>query len=225
MRSQHHDQPGRSAEPHLQSWLAEGVSLECHTYDSSLSAFAGKRFRGPGDVRSLRRPDGEHSGQSAVAFRMPCCDSPTRPARGFSPNLQSHDVPGQLSVDRSLGVQPFHGRRSAVAPRHGARRPRPRDISPLLAGRPDVRESHRGLSVSVRHRPAVLGVSRRGAQRLDRAEADNRTAHRRSRLAEGVDATVVKQGIFTLVFHPHNWIRTTRSSRWSTTRSSGMETK
>ena len=54
----------------------------------------------------------------------------------------------------------------------------------------------------------MLGVSLRGPQRLGSQnlhKPDNPQTVRDLKLA--LDATVVKQGTFNLVFHPHNWIR------------------
>ena len=70
-----------------------------------------------------------------------------------------------LTID-SLGLQRLHLRRPRAAARAGARRRRPRAVPQVRAARPLVREHDRELSVSLRDRPALLGVPLHDAQRL-----------------------------------------------------------
>src|SRR5580704_3388297 len=63
-------------EPHLQSWLKEGLSLEIHTYDHPCPLLAG------GDLAKARATYdrcvdliGSVPNSKPVAFRTPCCDS------------------------------------------------------------------------------------------------------------------------------------------------------
>ena len=71
-----------------------------------------------------------------------------------------------------------------------------------------VRHHGGGLLLSVRDRPAVLGVSLVvpsdwSAQHLQKPDNPRTVAD----FKRALDAAVVKQGVFTLVFHPHKWIK------------------
>ncbi len=110
-------------QPHLQKWLAEGLSLETHTYRSSLPAVA-KRETWPPPSRTYERcvdqmdavPGSRARGVSHALLRFAKLAQPAVLCR----DLQPHDARGQLSRDRQLGVQHHHGQRSGVAARAGA---------------------------------------------------------------------------------------------------------
>src|SRR5262245_52181341 len=63
-------------DPHLQQWLAEGLSLECHTIDHPCPLLQGSDFAKAKSTYD-RCVDllNEVPGNKPVAFRMPCCDS------------------------------------------------------------------------------------------------------------------------------------------------------
>ena len=63
-------------QPHYQSWLREGLSLEVHTLSNPCPLLAKGNFAAAADtyhggIDLLHRVAGNHP----VAFRMPCCDS------------------------------------------------------------------------------------------------------------------------------------------------------
>ncbi|RMG39045.1 MAG: dehydrogenase, partial [Planctomycetota bacterium] len=72
------------ADPHLQRWLQEGVSLETHTLDHPCPLlqkgnFAAARRTYEACVDLMASVPGSHP----VAFRMPCCDSRNTPSPRF----------------------------------------------------------------------------------------------------------------------------------------------
>ena len=92
-------------QPQLQSWLKEGVSLECHTYDHPCPLlqngdFAAARSTYERCIDLLDSIPGNH----AVAFRMPCCDSAnTTSPRFFAEIFSRATSQGNfLSLDSSV---------------------------------------------------------------------------------------------------------------------------
>jgi peptidoglycan/xylan/chitin deacetylase (PgdA/CDA1 family) len=92
-------------EPHLQKWLAEGVSLETHTYDHPCPLLQ------KGDLAAARQTFERCvdqldavPGSRAVAFRMPCCDSQNTPSpRFFSEIFNRKTATGNfLEIDSSV---------------------------------------------------------------------------------------------------------------------------
>ena len=88
----------------LQSWLKEGLSLECHTVDHPCPYFK------PGFDKAKdtydRCVDLMHSipGNKPVAFRMPCCDSLNTPSPRHWTEVfnQRTDKENYLSLDSSV---------------------------------------------------------------------------------------------------------------------------
>ena len=121
-------------------------------------------------------------GSRPVAFRMPCCDSQNTPSPRFYAEIFNRTTPlgNFLQIDSSvfniITANDPELPRELVLDDAG-----PGNLSPLPAVQV-VRRHGRGLSVSVRDRPQVLGVSLRGAQRLERpARAASPTTRARSR--------------------------------------------
>src|SRR5437763_1945504 len=72
------------AEPHLQKWLKEGLSLETHTVGHPCPLMADGNFKKAKSTYD-RCIDfmNEIPGNHPVAFRMPCCDSLNTPSPRF----------------------------------------------------------------------------------------------------------------------------------------------
>jgi putative membrane-bound dehydrogenase-like protein len=196
--------------PQLQEWLKEGLSLETHTVDHPCPFFQGGDF-----AKARANYDGcvdllnEVPGSRPVAFRMPCCDSLNTLSPRFFAEMFNQTTPKGhfLTIDSSvfniITANDPALPRTLVLDADGQDRFRkylPSDRSfvntiedypyPYVIGRlcwefpcatpSDWQANHLhkpGNPVTVRDWKAVL------------------------------DATVLKQGVFALVFHPHGWIR------------------
>ena len=99
-------------DPQLQSWLAEGVSIECHTLTHPCPfwakgdfAAAARTYHDCVDLMS------QIPGNKPVAFRMPCCDSMnTVSPRFFSEIFAKAEQGRPLSFDRLVGLHGLHPR-------------------------------------------------------------------------------------------------------------------
>ncbi len=195
--------------PEVQAWLKEGLSIEVHTLTHPCPLlqkrdFAEARRTVHGGVDLI----GRIPGNVPVAFRMPCCDSLNTPSPRFYAEIFNKSSPEgrSLAIDSSV-FQVFTPDDPAL----------PRD----LVVEPDGRERFRKYipfpafvnTIENYSYPYVIGglcwefpcmvPSDWEAQHLQKP---NNPATVRDMKA-ALDATVVKQGVFNLVFHPHNWIK------------------
>ncbi len=92
-------------EPQLQTWLKEGVTLECHSFDHPCPILSG------GDFALARRRYNECleqlstvPGNSPVAFRVPCCDGMNNPSPRFYAEIFNSTTAGGrfLTIDSSV---------------------------------------------------------------------------------------------------------------------------
>lgn len=195
--------------PQLRSWLKEGLSLEVHTLahpcpllaNSNFLAAAGTYHDG---VTLLHRVEGN----KPVAFRMPCCDSLNSPSpRFYSEIFNRTSLNNQfLAIDSS--VMNILTANDPALPRR-------------LVLDPDGKEKFRKYvpfpsfttTIEDYPYPYVIGKlcwefpptapSDWEAQRLNGTNSPATVADWKAAL----DATVIKQGVFTFIFHPHGWIR------------------
>jgi putative membrane-bound dehydrogenase-like protein len=196
-------------EPHLRQWLQEGLSLEVHTLKHPCPLLAGSNF-----VAAAETYNGcvdllnQIPGNKPVAFRMPCCDSINSPSPRFYAELfNSTNGAGQfLSIDSSV--------MNILTPADPAL-PRP------LVTDSDGREKFRNYvpfpsfvtTIDNYPYPYVIGKlcwefpamapSDWEAQHIQGTNSPITVADWEAAL----DATVIKQGTFTFIFHPHGWIR------------------
>jgi putative membrane-bound dehydrogenase-like protein len=197
-------------EPHLQKWLAEGLSLETHTFDHPCPLLA------KGDFKAARTTYEKCidllagvPGSKPVAFRMPCCDSLNTLSPRFFAELFNGITPAGnfLSVDSSV-----FNLLSADDP----------DLPRELVLEPDGRERFRkyvppagtfGNNIEDYGYPYVIGrlcwefpcVTPSDWQAQSRYGPANPATLRDWKAA--LDATVLKKGVFCLVFHPYDWMR------------------
>lgn len=198
------------SDPQLAAWLEEGVTVEAHTYDHPCPCLSGGDFARakatydrcidllwPSEVT---RP---------VAFRMPCCDSMNSMSPRFFAEIFNKTTPEGhfLRLDSSVFMlftpaDPLLPRELVIEEdgRHRLNKYVPRDRSfvnyvedypyPYVVGRlcwelpsaiPDDWEGH---NLHGPHSPTTV--------------RDMKAA---------IDATVVKQGVYTLTHHPGGWIR------------------
>ena len=195
-------------QPHLQKWLREGLSLEVHTIDHPCPLLQKGDFAAAKSTYD-RCVDllASIPGNRPVAFRMPCCDSLNTPSPRFYTEIFNKTTAkgNYLQLDSSV-FQIFTPNDPEL----------PRAIV-LENGRERFRKyvpfkSFVNLIEDYPY-PYVIGnlcwqfpcmvPSDWEAQNV--LKPNNPIAVRDLKLA--LDATVIKKGVFNLVFHPHGWIR------------------
>ncbi len=205
--------------PQLQSWLNEGLSLEVHTLAHPCPLLSRSNFTAAaetyhGCVDLLNRIPGNQP----VAFRMPCCDSMNSPSPRFYAEMFNRTSPAGrfLTIDSSV--------MNITTPKDPA-------LSHALTVVGDGQEKFRRYLPAVTN--AISKVSMRSfvttiedypypyvigklcwefpcvlpsdweAQNLHGTNNPDTVADWKAAL----DVTVIKQGTFTMIFHPHGWIR------------------
>lgn len=197
-------------DPHLQVWLKEGLSLETHTIDHPCPFFQGGDFAKAKstydrcvDLLSFvpnNRP---------VAFRMPCCDSINSPSpRFYAEIFNKKTAKGNwLSIDSS--VFNLLTSNDPELPRDLVVDPDGQDkfLKYIPADRSFVN------TIENYPYPYVLGrlcwefpcATPSDWQANHLHKPDNPITVRDWKAA--LDATALKRGVFTMVFHPHGWIK------------------
>ncbi len=200
----------RPDEPHLQRWLKEGVSLETHTKTHPCPLLA------KGDLAEAKRTYDSCIDQMAaiprnrpVAFRTPCCDSLNTVSPRFFAEIFNSTTPAgnYLAIDSSV-LQLFTPNdprlpRDSVLDAQGHERFRrylPADRT--FVNRIDDYPYPYVIGRLCWEFPCVV-PSDWESFHLQGANSPQLVAD----LQAGIDATVAKQGAFTLVFHPHGWIK------------------
>lgn len=195
--------------PHLQKWLAEGVSLETHTFDHPCPLL-GKNDLAAAKSTYDRTVDlmAAVPGSRPVAFRMPCCDSQNTASPRFFAEIFNRRTPAgnYLSIDSSVFTLT-----TANDPQL------PRELVLDAAGAEIFRRylPFKSYVAWVEDYPYPFVIGRLAwelpcivpsdwsAQKLRKPDNPQTLAD----LQKGLDAAVAKQGTFTLVFHPHKWIK------------------
>ncbi|MBN2475095.1 MAG: polysaccharide deacetylase family protein [Pirellulales bacterium] len=196
--------------PQLQAWLRQGASLEAHTFDHPCPLLQG------GDLAVAKRTFDRSvdlmttvAGNRPVAFRMPCCDSMSSVSPRFFTEIFGKTTPSGnfLAVDSSVfllytaadGELP----RELVLDAGGQQRfrkyvPTDRIMANLIEDYPYPYVIDRLCWEIPALMPSDWDAQHRNGVCSPATVADLKAA---------VDATVVKQGVFALCFHPHGWIR------------------
>ena len=198
-----------SQQPQFQAWLKEDLSLEVHTLSHPCPLLAKGNLQAAADTVLGGIDLLNHiAGNSAVAFRMPCCDSINSPSPRFYAEIfnRTNSVGQFLTIDSS--VMNITTPKDTLLPRD-------------LATDPDGREKFRKYlpfpsfvtTIEDYPYPYVIGKlcwefpamvpSDWEAQHLHGTNSPVTVADWKAAL----DATVLKQGAFTFIFHPHGWIR------------------
>ena len=193
----------------LQGWLDEGLSLEVHTVDHPCPLLQGGDFAKAKstvdrciDMMSLI-PRGK-----PVSFRMPCCDSQNTPSPRFWVEIfqQQTDKGNYLSLDSSvfniLTSDDPDLPREIVLNEQGAERFRRYLPFPSFVNTIENYPFPYIIGHQCWQFPSVV-PSDWAAQNIQ--QPNNPATLRDMKLA--LDATVIKQGVMSLVFHPHGWIR------------------
>ncbi len=197
-------------DPHLQTWLKEGLSLEIHTYDHPCPLLCKNDF-----AQAKRTFDrcvdllNQVPHNRPTAFRTPCCDSlNTVSPRTFAEIFNKVTPAGHfLTIDSSV-FNVFTSNDPQL----------PRELILDAAGKDRFRKYvpyDRSFVNTIENYPYPYVIGRLCWQFPCNAPSDWSAQHLQkpnnpltvADMQAAIDATVVKQGVFNLVFHPHGWIR------------------
>jgi hypothetical protein len=192
-------------DPQLQSWLKEGLSIECHTVDHPCPFFKGGFDKAKGTYD--RCVDLMHAipNSKPVAFRMPCCDSLNTPSPRFWAEIFNKTTAkgNFLTIDSSVfnvftSDDPELPKELVKDDRFKKYLPADRSFVNTIENYPY---------------PYVIGKlcwefpymtpSDWQAQHLHKPCNPQTVEDWKAAL----DSTVIKQGVFCMVFHPHGWIK------------------
>jgi hypothetical protein len=197
------------ADPQLQSWLKEGLSIEVHTYDHPCPL-----LQDGGLVKAKETYDkcvdlmNQIPNNKPVAFRVPCCDSKNTPSPRFWAEIfnKTTEKGNFLQIDSSV---------------FNIITNKDKDLPKEITELPDGSERFRRYvpfenfvnTIEDYPYPYIIGgmcwefpcvtPSDWSAQFVQKP--NNPDTLRDWKLA--LDACVLKQGTFNLVFHPHGWIQ------------------
>jgi len=197
-------------DPHLQTWFKEGVSVEAHTYDHPCPCLQGSNFDKAKSTYDRcidllwTIPNTE-----PIAFRMPCCDSMNSVSPRFFAEMFNRTTPKGHFLRMNSSVFMLFTPDDPVLPRE------------LMF---DADGRHRLAKYVPRNKnfvnyvenypyPYVIG---RLCWELPSPIPDDWQGHNLQGphhattvrdMKAAIDATVIKQGVFTLTFHPGGWIR------------------
>jgi hypothetical protein len=195
--------------PQLQKWLDEGLSIEAHTYDHPCPCLQGGQLATAKStydacidlLATIPNP-------RPVAFRMPCCDSMNSVSPRFYAEVFNRKTPAGnfLSIDTSV-FQLFTPEDPAL----------PRRLVVDSDGNEKFRKylpDDRLMVNYVENYPYPYVIARKCWQLPCVMPSDWVGQHKHGKcnprtvedFKAAVDATVIKQGVFVLCFHPHGWI-------------------
>ena len=197
----------------LAQWLNEGLSIETHTIDHPCPLLKDGDFKKAKstynrcvDLISLVK------GNRPVAFRMPCCDSlNTVSPRFFAEIFDKPTAKGNsLTIDTSV-FQVFTDRDPDL----------PRELLFDADGKERFRKYvpfDRGFVNTIENYPYPYVIGNLCWEFPCVAPSDWSAQHRHgvynpatvNDLEAAIDLTVLKKGVFNLVFHPHGWIKNTQ---------------
>jgi len=198
------------SDPQLQSWLKEGVHIEAHTITHPCPCLQ-KRSLAAAKSTYDRCVDllCKIPGGRPVAFRMPCCDSMNSVSPRFFAEVINKRTPqgNFLTLDSSI-FQLFSPADPAL----------PRSVAYDEDGQERFRKyvpADRMMINYVENYPYPFVVGKLCWEFSPLMPSDWDAQNRNGKcspttvrdLQAAIDATVLKQGVFSLCFHPHGWIR------------------
>jgi len=205
-------------DPQLQSWLQEGLSLECHTFDHPCPLLADSDFaKSKGTFDKCVDLLGAIPNSKPVAFRMPCCDSlNTVSPRFYSEIFNKTTAAGNfLQLDSSVFMlytadDPLIPRELLVDPDGNEKL---RKYIPRRLKRGD--QVFDTFVNTIENYPYPYVIQNRCWEFPCMVPSDWSANHLHQPnnpdtvrdLKAALDITVVKQGVMNLVFHPHGWIK------------------
>lgn len=201
----------------LAPWLQEGVSLEVHTLAHPCPCLAKGNFDAAantyhGGVELLN----QIPGSSPVAFRMPCCDSMNSPSPRFYAEIFNRtNAAGQfLTIDSSVMILPTTNDpalpRELVLDANGHERFR-KYFPTATNATTRVSLEHFATTIEDYPYPYVIGKLGWEFPAMVPSDWEAFNLHgstNATTLADwkaALDVTVIKQGVMTIIFHPHGW--------------------
>jgi putative membrane-bound dehydrogenase-like protein len=196
--------------PHLQTWLKEGVSLETHTIDHPCPLLQGGDFD-KAKATYDRCVDllASVPGNRPVAFRTPCCDSLNTVSPRFFNEIFNKTTPAKnfVAIDSSVFNIITAGDPDL-----------PRELVMTPDGTERFRKyipTDRTFVNTIEDYPYPYVINRLCWEFPCVVPSDWSAQHRHKPnnpitvedWKAALDATVIKQGVFNLVFHPHGWIK------------------
>ncbi len=209
----------------LQVWLKEGLSLETHTFDHPCPFLQGGDFaRARSTYERCVDLLSAVPGSRPVAFRMPCCDSLNTPSPRFFAEIFNRTTPLTLPSPPQGGEGRVRGGNfltldSSVLNILTSDDPElPRELVLDPDGQDRFRKylpTDRTFVNTIENYPYPYVIGRLCWEfpcvmpsdwvAQHRHQSNNPVTIRDWKAA--LDATVVKQGVFCLIFHPHGWVR------------------
>lgn len=193
----------------LATWLEEGLSLEVHTIDHPCPLLKDGDFA---KARSTydRCVDlmATVPASQPVAFRMPCCDSLNTPSPRFYAEIFARETGkgNSLAIDSSVFnvFTPADASLPKEITTNGEGRSRFRHYLPFPSFVNTIENYPYPYVIGERcwQFPCVVPSDWEGQN----VHEPNNPATLRD-LKYALDATVIKQGVMPIVFHPHGWIR------------------
>ena len=200
------------AEPQLQRWLDRGVSIEVHTIDHPCPLLH------DGDLTKARETVHQCidlldriPNMRPVSYRMPCCDSMNSVSPRFYDDIMSLVTPGGNFVSSDSSVFQIFTMDDPDLPdeifsngneeRFERYVPAGKDFVNAITNYPYpylIGKQHWEFPCTV---PSDWEAQHLQGKNNPRTVEDLKAA---------LDATVAKQGLFVLVFHPHGWIENTQ---------------
>jgi len=196
-------------DPQLQIWLKEGVSIECHTFDHPCPFFK-HGFKKAKDTYE-KCVDLMHTipNNKPVAFRMPCCDSMNTPSPRFFAEIfnKTSEKKNYLTIDSSVFMA------------YTSKDPElPKNLVLDKDGKERFLEyfpKDRAFVNWIENYPYPYMIGRQCWQFPCMTPSDWQAQHRHKPFnpktvedwKAALDCTVIKKGVFTMVFHPHGWIK------------------
>ena len=216
-------------EPHLQKWLKEGVTLEVHTLNHPCPILGKRNFIPAkntyhGSVDLLNNIENN----IPVAFRTPCCDSQNTPSpRVFTELLMQNNSAGQfLEMDTSV-FNIFTAEDKSL--------PKSLTIDNDGKGKFEKYVPFDSYVVTIKNYPYPYPVGNKIWEMPCMVPSDWEAQHLHGNSnpvtvedwKAAIDATVIKQGIFNFVFHPHGWVSNAQMIEWidHITKSHGKKVK
>ena len=200
------------ADPVIQDLLADGCSVEVHTIAHPCPLMNEQGFEWASDtVHDCTTLLNQIPNNKPVAYRMPCCDSRNTPTPRFYDGIFDKVAKDGnfLSIDSSV---------------FNITTPNDPSLPRELVLDPDGQERFRKYlpfknfvnTIEDYPYPYIINnvcwefpatvPSDWEAQNLNGVNAPKSVADMKA----AIDATVLKQGVYTLVFHPHGWIENTQ---------------
>lgn len=206
------------ADPQLQTWLQEGLSLEIHTFDHPCPLLQGGDFaKAKGTYDKCVDLLFSVPNNAPVAFRMPCCDSLNTVSPRFYKEIFNKTTPNGKFLQISSSVfQVFTAADPTIPPEllfDADGKERFRKYFPKGLKRGDVTHDRFVNYVENYPYPYVIGGLCWEFPCMTPSDWEANFLHQPNNpktvedLKAALDITVHKQGVLNLVFHPHGWIK------------------